>query len=245
MNLSPIEWAIASLASVLFGIAKTAMAGLGILPVTIFASVMPAKESVGIALVVLIVADLVAVVIYRRHADWPHLFRLFPWTVAGIFVGTFALGQVNDITARRMIGGMVVALVVFRFVRDRRGPQEETPPHPSFAPVMGIIAGFTTMVANAAGPVMALYLLAMRLRKMTFVGTTAWFFLAINLLKVPFVFSLGLISPAMVGHSLRLWPFAIVGALLGRYMITRINQRLFENASLLLAGAAGIRLLLA
>jgi uncharacterized protein len=246
MSLSPLEWALVALAAVLFGIAKTAIAGLGILPVAIFASVMPARESVGVALVVLIVADLVAVAVYRRHADWPQLLRLFPWAVAGIFLGTFALGRVDDVAARRLIGGIVVALVAIRYVRDRFGSAEEDAPHhPWFAPVMGIIAGFTTMVANAAGPVMALYLLSMRLPKLTFVGTTAWFFLAINLLKVPFLFSLGLISSASVGQSLLLWPFAISGALVGRWMITRINQRLFENISLLLAAAAGLRLLLA
>ena len=245
MNLSAVQWALLALASACFGIAKTAVAGLGTLGVAIFATVIPARESVGVALVVLIVADLVAVSIYRGNAEWPQLLRLAPWAVAGIFLGMFALGRVDDVAARRLIGGIVVALVVIRFIRDRRGSDEEAPPLPWFAPVMGVVAGFTTMVANAAGPVMALYLLSMRLPKLTFVGTTAWFFLAINLFKIPFLYSLGLISPASIGQSMRLWPFAISGALLGRWMITRINQRRFEIISLLLAGAAGLRLLLA
>ena len=246
MDLSALDWALLGLASVCFGIAKTALAGLGILGVAIFATVMPARESVGAALVVLIVADIVAVTIYRRHADWPHLVRLLPWTVAGIFAGFFALGRVDDLAAQRLIGGIVVSLVAIRFVRDLRGGADEDAPHaPWFAPVMGVLTGFVTMVANAAGPIMALYLLAMRLPKLTFVGTTAWFFLAINLFKVPFLSSLGLIDVASLTHSLRLWPFAIAGAIFGRWMITRINQRLFETLSLLLAGAAGLRLLLA
>jgi uncharacterized protein len=245
MDLSLLDWAFLALAALCFGVAKTALAGLGILGVAIFATVLPARESVGVALVVLIVADVIAVTVYRRHADWPHLLRLFPWTVAGIFVGFFALGRVDDVSAQRLIGGIVFVLVIVRFIRDRRRFDEDAPLPRWFAPVMGILTGFVTMVANAAGPIMALYLLAMRLPKLTFVGTTAWFFLAINLFKIPFLSSLGLIDGASLTHSLRLWPFAITGAFLGRWMITRINQRLFENLSLLLAAAAGLRLLLA
>ena len=245
MDLSLYDWALLAFAAVSFGMAKTALAGLGILGVAIFATVLPARESVGVALVVLIVADIVAVSIYRRDADWSQLLRLFPWTVAGIFVGFYALGRVDDVAARRLIGGIVFALVVIRFIRERLGVDEEAPHARWVAPVMGVLTGFVTMVANAAGPIMALYLLAMRLPKLTFVGTVAWFFLAINLFKVPFLSTLGLIDLDSLSHSLRLWPFAIVGALFGRWMITRINQRLFENLSLFLAGAAGLRLLLA
>lgn len=249
LDINLAQWLLLALAAVLFGIAKTAIGGLGILPVAIFAGVLPARISVGVALVVLIVADVVAVLVYRRHADWGRLVRLFPWAVVGIVAGTFTLGRIDDAAARHLIGGIVVALVLFRWVRDWLGKREEDDddptPHPWFAMVMGIIAGFTTMVANAAGPVMVLYLLAMRLPKMTFVGTTAWFFLAINLLKVPFLGSLGLISVASIGQSVALWPFAIAGALFGRWMITRINQRRFEQISLVLAAAAGLRLLLA
>ena len=245
MDLSPYDWAFLAFASICFGMAKTALAGLGTLGVAIFATVMPARESVGVALVVLIVADVIAVTIYRRHADWPQLLRLFPWTFAGFFAGAYALGRVDDVTARRLIGGIVFALVVIRFAREYLGSREEAPHARWVAPAAGILTGFVTMVANAAGPIMALYLLAMRLPKLTFVGTTAWFFLAINLAKVPFLSSLGLIDVDSLKHSVRLWPFAIGGALLGRWMITRINQRLFENLSLILAGLAGLRLLLA
>ena len=247
MTLELWQWAVLGFASALFGIAKTAIGGLGILPVAIFAGMLPARESVGVVLVVLIVADLVAVTVYRRHADWSQLLRLFPWTVIGILAGTFTLGRVDDVTAQRLIGGIVVTMVLIRWYRDWRGARDDEPedeePHPRLAMAMGIVAGFTSMVANAAGPIMVLYLLAMRLPKMAFVGTIAWFFLAVNLFKVPFLASLGLIHVASIGASLALWPFAIGGALLGRWMIGHINQRRFESISLALAAIAGARLL--
>ena len=230
----------------MFGIAKTAIGGLGTLSVAIFAIVLPARDSVGIALLTLIIADVVAVRVYRRNADWSQLLRLFPWAVLGIVIGTMMLTRIDDVAARRLIGAIVVLLVLIRVVRSWLGRNDDLDerPHPWFAMVMGTIAGFTTMVANAAGPVMVLYLLAMRLPKLTFVGTTAWFFLAINLFKIPFSYYVGMLSLQSVTTSVRLWPFAIGGAFLGRWMLGHIDQQRFENLSLALALVAGLRLLL-
>ena len=113
-----------------------------------------------------------------------------------------------------------------------------------FGPIMGIFAGLTTMMANAAGPVMTLYLLAMRLPKLEFLGTGAAFFLLINWIKVPFIAQLGLINASSLTLNLYLLPAVAVGALLGRPVVQRVNQRIFENAALALAAVAALRLLL-
>lgn len=91
---------------------------------------------------------------------------------------------------------------------------------------------------------MILYLLAMRLPKMEFIGTSAWFFLFLNLFKVPFSYSLGLINPASLRIDLPLIPFAVLGALSGRAIIPHIDQKLFERLALALTLAAGIRMLI-
>lgn len=244
--MSPFDWALAALGAFMIGVAKTGVAGLGVLAVALFAGVMPARESVGVVLVILVAADLVAVAVYRRNAEWKQLLRLFPWAAAGIGIGTVTLGRIDDGTVRVLIGAILVTLVVIRVVRDRRGGAGApgVPPNAGFAALTGLAAGFTTMVANAAGPIMVLYLLAMRLPKLAFIGTSAWFFLAINLFKVPFSYHLGLISLGSVAVSARLWPFAIAGALSGRWLIERINQRRFEALALALTLIAGVRLLL-
>jgi uncharacterized membrane protein YfcA len=100
------------------------------------------------------------------------------------------------------------------------------------------------MVANAAGPLMTIYLLAMRLPTITFVGTAAWFFFAINLFKLPFSYSLGLITPASALLSLRLAPVAVAGALSGRRLIRGMDQQRFNAITLGLTLLAGVRLLL-
>lgn len=243
MHLELWQWALGAFGAFLVGISKTGIPGLGILSVAIFALVFPARESVGLVLVILICGDIVAVSSYRRDASWPHLWRLFPWAAAGVVAGYFALGRVDDVQMRHLIGVILLSLVVFQYIRSRRPAQydsEAQPTRPWLAPITGITAGFTTMVANAAGPVMVLYLLWMRLPKIVFVGTAAWYFLVLNLFKTPFSASLGLINAASLGVALLLGPFAIVGALVGRPVVERLNQRLFELLALALTFVAAL-----
>jgi uncharacterized protein len=243
MHLELWQWALGALGAFLVGLSKTGIPGLGILNVAIFALVFPARESVGLVLVILICGDIVAVSTYRRDASWPHLIRLFPWAAAGIVAGYFALGRVDDWQMRHLIGVILLSLVVFQYIRSRRpggSDSEAQPPWPWLAPIAGISAGFTTMVANAAGPVMVLYLLAMRLPKLVFIGTAAWYFLLLNLFKVPFSASLGLINSSSLGVSLLLGPFAMIGALVGRPIAERLNQRLFELIALALTLIAAL-----
>ena len=243
MHLELWQWALGALGAFLVGLSKTGIPGLGILNVAIFALVFPARESVGMVLVILICGDIVAVSAYRRDASWSHLWRLFPWAAVGVVAGYLALGRVNDSQMRHVIGAILIALVLFQFIRSRRParPDDEARPvRPWLAPLTGITAGFTTMVANAAGPVMVLYLLSMRLPKILFVGTAAWYFFALNVFKVPFSASLDLINPSTLGVSLYLAPFAMLGALVGRPIVERLNQRIFELSALALTFVAAL-----
>ncbi len=251
-SLTGWHWALLALGAFMVGLSKTGIAGLGILTVIVFASVLPPKASVGVVLPILLSADVVAVTAFRRHADWPQLVRLFPWAGAGVVLGYFALGRINDTQTAKLVGGIVLAMVVLHLARQRNlarraAPDEDVPLPPAalwFVAGMGLLGGFTTMVANAAGPVMILYLLALRLPKMAFIGTSAWYFLCLNLFKVPFSVSLGLINPAALGFSIALAPFAVAGALVGRALLRHIPQKLFENMALVLSVLTGLRLLL-
>ena len=250
MSLTPEQWLFAVVAALLVGVAKTGIAGIGMLFVVIFAQILPAKQATGLVLPLLCFGDLVAVAAYRQHAAWRHLWRLFPWTALGVVVGYFVLGRIGDQDMRQLIGGIVVTLVavhLFRRWRARGKPAtagDAEAAHPiCFAPVIGILAGFTTLVANAAGPLMAVYLLAMRLPKLEYVGTAAVFFLLLNLFKVPFMVSLGLITQPSFALNLWLAPAVLAGALAGRKILPLINQKMFENLALFFSAAAGLRLL--
>ena len=116
--------------------------------------------------------------------------------------------------------------------------------HWTLAAALGVVAGFITLVANAAGPLMAIYLVAMRLPKMQFVGTAAVFFMVLNLFKVPFMVKLGLITAPSFEFNLMLAPAVLIGAFAGRWLLVRINQQLFENLVLALSAIAGVLLIL-
>ncbi len=210
---------------------------------------LPAKQATGLVLPLLIVGDIYAVASYHRHTVWRHLWRLFPWTALGVGLGTLALGRLDDAAVRRLIGGIILAMFALHLWRRwqaRRGRGDEALAAAVPAGVgaaVGVLAGFTTQVANAAGPVMILYLFAMGLPKLEFIGTGAVFFLCLNLFKVPFMAGLGMITPASLAANALLAPAVLAGAFAGRWLVQRINQRWFEIIVLGLTLAAGLKLL--
>jgi hypothetical protein len=244
LNFHAWEWFLAVVGALLVGVAKTGITGLSLLFVSIFAAIMPARRSTGVVLPLLILGDVVAVLSYRRHAQWKHVWRLFPWAAAGVVAGAFAIGHMDERQTRLAIGSIVVALTVLHLLRRARPgvPGEE---HAGwFAPLIGMLAGFTTIVSNAAGPLMVIYLLAMRLPKMEYMGTGAVFFLMLNLFKAPFMIALGLITPGSLLLNLVLAPAVVAGTFFGRWLLGRINQRIFENIALALTLFAGVRMFL-
>jgi uncharacterized membrane protein YfcA len=218
---------------------------LGILPVVLFANALPPRESTGALLPLLLCGDVFWVVYYRKHASWPHLWRLFGWVIAGVAAGYFTLGRVNENGMRRMIGGILLLMVALYWWRG--GRQEEIAgrvPHSMwFTALTGIMAGFATMAANAGGPVMVLYLLAIGLPKLGFIGTWAWFFMLVNVFKVPFSVNLGLITPhSLVMDAILLVPM-VPGAMLGPRILKHLDQAKFEKMVLILTLAGTVRLL--
>lgn len=242
MNFHAWEWFLAAIGALLVGVAKTGITGLSLLFVSIFASIMPARRSTGVVLPLLLVGDVIAVLSFRKHAQWGHVWRLFPWAAAGVIIGAFAIGHMDERQTRFAIGGIVVSLSVLHLAR-RSGSADSKAEHAAwFAPLIGILAGFTTIVSNAAGPLMVIYLLAMRLPKMEYMGTGAVFFLMLNLFKAPFMIWLGLITPASLLLNLELAPAVVAGTLLGRWLLGKINQRMFENIALALTLVAGVKM---
>ena len=245
MDLAPWQWILLSLGAFVTGLSKTGVAGLGTLSVVLFANALPARESTGALLPLLLCADVFGVAIFRKHADWHHLWKLFPWVILGVIAGYFTLGRTSNLQVQRMIAGIVLTMVLLHVWRQRRlGAVGDALPHTWwFAALAGCLAGFTTMVANAAGPVMVLYLLSVGLPKLAFIGTGAWFFMLVNGFKVPFSVGLGLItSQSLLVDALLVIPM-VPGALLGPVILRRLDQRMFERLTLLLTVAAALRLL--
>jgi uncharacterized membrane protein YfcA len=234
------------LAAVVIGYSKTALGGMAVISVAIFATILPAKESTAAILAVLIVGDLVAVWHYRHDADWSLIRRLLPAVLPGLVLGSLFLGLVSDAVLRRSIGAVLLGLVLVQLVLKWRSDGTPGDLHERRAAAWGAgtAAGFATMTANAAGAVMTLYLSASGIEKRRFVGTNAWFFLIVNLVKVPFSVGLGLMHWQDLGRALLLAPLVLVGGLLGYATVRRISQRGFDVAVLAASGLAAGALLL-
>jgi uncharacterized membrane protein YfcA len=238
------QWLVLALAALIIGVSKTGLPGIGILAIPMVAFVIPAKASTGLILPMLIAGDIVGVVYYRHHAAWKYLVRLAPWTVGGVVLGSLALGRLDNAQIRPLIGIIVLGMLVLNQWRQRHaGLQEALPGSLGFAAAIGLLAGFTTMVANAAGPIMLMYLLAMRLPKAVFLGTSAWYFLIVNLFKVPFSAHLGLITLESLRFNAMLLPFILAGGWIGIRFARHIPEKVFVWLVQLLAAVGAIKLM--
>ncbi|WP_322633499.1 sulfite exporter TauE/SafE family protein [Glycomyces albidus] len=244
-----LAWAALALGALLVGFAKAGIAGTSSVAIVLFAAVMPAKESTGAMLLALIVGDLIAIRYYSRHVEWRILARLAPWAVLGVLAGAVVLDYADDAAVRPLIGAILLALVVLqlvlKYVRRDRDEPPDLPPllRHGAAAATGTSAGAATMLANAAGPIMVLYLFLSGFSKLRFLGTMAWFFLAINLFKVPFSVGLGLIDRSTLLLTACLVPAVALGAVAGKAVVKRVEQRQFEIATLAMT-AVGAALLM-
>ncbi|GAA1101833.1 sulfite exporter TauE/SafE family protein [Nesterenkonia jeotgali] len=258
VEMEALSWVLLGAGALVVGLSKTALPGAGTLAVVLFAMALPARESTAALLVLLLVGDLFAISMYRKTVDWAILRRLIWPVLLGVAVGTVFLGIASDSAVRRVIGVILLGLLVFTLLRrrgatDPRSSRQTPTRQPSTSPRRaaraagfgyGWLGGFTTMVANAGGPVMSMYLLAMRLDVKTFLGTAAYFFFAVNLLKVPFQIGLGLLNTQILSIVLVLVPLVVVAAFLGRWIAGRISQTVFERLVLGLTAVGAVNLLL-
>jgi len=244
-SLSAVQLWVLIIAAMLIGINKTAIPGLGVLPVVMLTLVFETRMSTGVQLGMLALADLVAVAYYRKQADWKILLRLLPWALAGIALGSVILRFIpaDGMVMKRTIGGVVLALMVLSFIRKRVAP-EKIPSGVGWAGFYGILLGSTTQLANAAGPVSSIYFLAMKLPKEKYLGCCAWFFLILNWIKLPVFAWEGRVTLESVKLDLCMLPFLILGGFLGIVLLKKLPQKIFEIIIQALVVVASIRLLM-
>ncbi|MBI3208486.1 MAG: sulfite exporter TauE/SafE family protein [Candidatus Solibacter usitatus] len=231
------KWILGALCAFNMGVAKTGMPGLGILVVPLFVlTVGDARASAGWLLPILLSSDVFAVFYYRRHAAAGRLFALAPWVAVGLAAGSFVL-RYDDKVLRPLVGFIILSMLCVYLIRQRR-----VDPLPTDSLVAsgfyGAFAGFATMVANAAGPVMNVYLLSKRLTREEFVATGAWFFFLVNLSKIPVYLSHGMITSQSLAFDAAMIPASIGGALAGRWLLPLIPQKTFELVVVVLAFVA-------
>lgn len=225
MDLGTTSYLYIGLAALLVGFTKTSVGGVGILAVLLMALAIPGKASPGVLLPMLIAADIMAVIYYRRSCQWHVLLRLLPMAAIGVALGYGVLRTVPDYNFEKIIGWVILAMLALDFAltegvkRNMHGPLMTS--------VFGVLAGAASMFANAAGPIFGIYLLQLGLKKAEFVGTRSWFFLVMNLVKIPFAVNLGLVTPQTLTLNAIYLPIILIGAVLGYVFLRYINLRLF------------------
>lgn len=238
------QCAVLILAAILVGMAKTGVAGASMIIVPIMAIAFGSRDSTGLLLTILIFADLFAVWYYHRHASWHHLRRLLPYALLGVVVGTL-VGQVIDDNTFRFVMAVIIFLSLGIMIWQEVKTNVQVPTSRWFSSSIGVAGGFTTMVGNLAGPVMALYLLAMRFPKNQFIGTAAWFFLSINLFKLPFhIWVWGTVTPKSFLLTTLFIPVIAVGAFLGIWVVKRINETAYRWFVIAMTGVAAFAMLI-
>lgn len=228
-ELSTTQWFLLAFCGAVVGMAKTGVAGVYNITVPILAIIFGGKDSTGILLPILLMADVFGVAYYNRAANWSYILKIFPWAFAGVVLGTWVGDSISDQWFNRLLAGVIllgIAIMLFMELRKNK----TVPDHWGFAGLMGLLAGFTTMVGNAAGPIMAVFLLAMRLPKNAYIGTQAWFFMLINLTKLPFhIFVWETISPASLALDLSMLPAIALGAVFGIWIVKHISEQTYRK----------------
>lgn len=228
-DISTLNWVLFLCCGVLIGMSKTGLSGAGLMVVPIMAGIFGGKASVGILLPMLIVADIFAVIYYNRHANWRYVFMAMPWAIAGVIVATIFGKNINDNQFKIVLSIVILSGIGMMIWQDFRSKKLSVPDNWWFAGILGLLGGFTTMVGNAAGPVMTLYLLSMRLTKNNYIGTAAWFFFIINMIKVPFhVYSWGTITSQTLITNIFVFPAIVIGAIFGIKIVKIFPEKAYR-----------------
>lgn len=244
LDITSLELALALTGAFCLGFSKAGFPGLALINVMIMAELFGAKQSVGIILPLLILADFTVYPLFRKHATWRQVWPLIIPSVVGILAGYWLLGSIDNHTARRVIGGIILFMLGLQLLRVyQKEFLTHLPDSGSFRWTSGLTIGVSTMMANAAGPVYSVYALVHKMPKAEFLGIGARCFLLLNLFKVPFMTHLDIINPHSLKLDACLAPAVIVGILAGRWLIEKIPQKVFEQLLYLFCGVAGVRLL--
>ena len=229
--------------ALLLGIAKSGIKGLAVLIVTGLALIYGAKESTGILMPLLICGYIFAVIYYKRHVKWVYLLKLLPLMVLGVLAGVVSGKDLPEDLFKSGMAVIILLSVAMMYYWERK-KYRKVPTHWSFAALMGMMAGFTTMVGNLAGAFSNIYFLAIKLPKNEFIGTAAWLFFIINLFKVPFhLWVWETMNQESLKISLTLIPAVISGLFLGVFLVKKINNDKYRKLILIFTGLGGLAIL--
>ncbi len=238
-----IDWLWIIICPILIGIAKAGLSGVAMPTVPILAGIFGGRPSTGILLPMLSIADVFAVKYYHRHAEWRYILRLLPWAILGIALGTVIGGLINDTQFRYILAVVILVGLAIMVIREFQSGTSRLSDHWWLAALIGVVTGFTSMVTNAAGTLLAIYLLSKNLPKNAYIGTLAWFFMLGNLIKIPtHVFIWKTITLDTLVLDIALAPIILAGAFLGILVVKRIPEKPYRVLVIIMTSVAALKL---
>lgn len=241
-HFSAIEWSLAFFAAFCIGLSKAGIRGIDVANVTIMALVFGSKQSTGIVLFLLCLADVFAVIYYNRHAQWKYMRILLPWLIVGVLLGVWIGQSMNEAVFKIVIGCIILAAIALLLFFEYK-KEFNVPAGGLFGASMGIISGITTMLGNLAGAFTNVYFLALKLPKDNFIGTVSWLFLIVNLFKVPFqIYYWKNVNLDSLRIDMLMIPFVVVGFFIGTRIVKKLTNDNYRKMILVLTiiGAVAI-----
>lgn len=236
-------WAVAAIAVLIVGLSKSGLLGsLGLVGVPLLSLVMPARDAAGMLLPLLLVMDVIAVWTYRKEANW-HLLRIMlPGAAVGTIVGWVLWSFVSDAMVLLFVG-ILTLLFVLDAILPLRKKLEGLPPSRPWGSFWGGAAGFTSFISHTGGPPFQIYVLPQKLTPVLFSGTSAFFFAIVNTAKlIPYGF-LGQLNVSNLWHAAVLTPLAIIGVILGVWLVRRISVKRFYQLTYWLVFLLALKLI--
>ena len=245
LDFSTLQWMLFAVCAMFVGMSKVGVPGIGMLVVPTLAIVFGGKASTGILLPMLMMADVFGVSYYHRHAEWKYLWKLFPFAFIGVGIALWVGEVVDDVWFKNIMAIVVFGCIGLMLWKDRNKGNTFFPDKLWFAALMGVLGGFATMIGNAAGPIFAIYLLAMHLPKNKFIGTSAWFFLIINASKFPLhVFIWKTIDLKTLTLNITMLPAIALGAFVGIWLVKKFSDKLYRTAVIIVTALSAFLLLI-
>lgn len=245
---SPWAWCLYFFCTVLIGVSKTGIQNVGTFAVPLFALLFGAKYSTGIVLILLCMADLLAVIYYRKELLWSEIRKMLPFSLIGLLIGLVVGDFIDDQTFKLIMGGCILLSVVLMIWATQRakgvGRNDELTGKTWYSSSFGLLVGFSTMIGNAAGPALTIYLLTRRLNKVTLVATGAWLIMILNFSKIPLQWLVwdNLSAEGLILNLLAL-PFILLGGFIGIRLVKVIPEKEFRIVILALVVIASLMLI--
>lgn len=232
-------------AAILIGFSKTGILGASLPAVAMITYTFDAKVASGFMLTLLIIADIPAVLKYGRFGKPKDMLRLLPPALLGIILGAIVGDWLDEGQFKLLMGLMVLVCLLLILYGQIFKKEIKAPDNKLFHIIIGVLSGFSSMVGNAAGPIFSLYLISMSFDRNKFIGTAAWFFFTVNLIKLPFhIFMWGTITGTSFKYTLAMVPFILLGAIVGIYLIKRIKEKYFQMAVSFMTALAALYLMI-